>query len=441
MKKRSRNAWLIVFLVFVVEAMGQTSVMRMSLDEALIIAQENNWEIKKVTNELKEVVEDKNSANAVFLPNVEVSYSANLTNDPLASFGFKLQQESVTAADFNPALLNDPENIENYNAQLMVQQPLINADGWAARKAAKIKVKAVEYKGNYTKAYVKFLVKKAYYTTQLANAYKAVITKALKTAESALSLSEDNMKQGYIKEVDVMSVKVRVLELQSQIAEADDRVASAGEYLAFLINQPNSTILPTDSLVEVGPYLMNKEFQLAGRSDVLGMEMAKEALLKMHNYSKLQFAPRLNAFGMVNYNDNSIAGTEAKSWMVGAKLQWSLFAGGKNIASVKRSKVKYIQAQNSYQEYMAKSSMDLNKAKRGLEVASAKLKADDLARKQSEELLRIRLNRYKQGVERTTDLLMAETTYAQKELIYLNTIYSYNVAVFYLELLMQESGK
>lgn len=427
-----------MLLGIAVEALGQTTVIKMSLDEALTEAQNNSWEIKKAENELKVATEDKNSTNAAFLPNVEVSYSASLTNDPLASFGFKLQQESVTAADFNPALLNDPENIENYNAQLMVQQPLINVDAWAARKAAKMKVQALAYKGKYTKSYVQFLVKKAYYSTQLANAYKGVVIKALQMAESALKLSEDNLEQGYVKEADVMSVKVRVLELKSQLAEADDNIASAGEFLAFLLNKDGVSILPTDSLSKVSAYVVKTDYNIANRSDVMGMERAKDALNKMNAYSKLQFAPRLNAFGMVNYNDNSLLGTNAESWMVGAKLQWSLFTGGKNIAALKRSKIQYLQAQDSYNEYVAKNNMELNKAQRGLRVASAKLEADAMAKQQSEELLRIRLNRYKQGLERTTDVLLAETTFAQKELAYLNTIYNYNVAVFYLELLMQE---
>ena len=430
----------VVLLLLTVKAVAQTPELKMSLSEALNLAQEKNWEVQKAEYELKQAIQDKNAANAAFLPNVEVSYTAAKTNDPLTAFGFKLQQETVTAADFNPALLNDPEDIENYNAQLQVQQPLINVDAWAARRAAKSKVDALSYKGEYTKAYIEFMVKRAYYGVQLANAQKEVVEKALVAAESAQKLTEDNLKQGYVKDADLMSVKVRVLELKSKLEDAKDAVASAGEFLAFLINKQGNVIVPTDQLEAVSPLIVSDSYSVEQRNDVKSMEKVKDAYLKMSRYEKLKFAPRLNAFGMVNYHDDELLGTDANSWMVGAKLQWSLFSGGKNLSAAKKSKVRYLQAETEYNEYVAKSNMELNKAQRTFTVATIKLEADKMAKEQAAEELRIRFNRYEQGVERTTDLLVAEATAAEKELIYLNTLYNYNMSVFKLELLTKTAN-
>ena len=61
-----------------------------------------------------------------------------------------------------------------------------------------------------------------------------------------------------------------------------------------------------------------------------------------------------------------------------------------------------------------------------------------LALQQSEESLRIRTNRYKEGLERTSDLLMAETQYVQKQLEYYQTIFEYNYAHAYLQFLTKE---
>ena len=429
----------IAMLLISIKVVGQVPEVKMSLSEALTLAHEHNWEIKKADFDLREAVADKNATNAAFLPQVEVSYSAAITNNPLAAFGYKLQQEIVTAADFNPALLNDPEDIENYNAQLLVQQPLINVDAWAAKRAAKIKVDALSYKGAYTKAFVELVVKKAYYGIQLAAAQKQVVEKALKAAESALKLTQDNLAQGYVKDADLMRVKVRVLELQSKYEDANDAVASSGEFLAYLLNHQGAVIVPVDSLVAVQPLLLQETYAITQRNDVKSMAKVKEAYHKLSRYEKLKFAPRLNAFGTVNYHDNELLGTDAKSWMVGAKLQWTLFSGGKNISAAKKSKVRYLKAESDYNEYMAKSTMELNKAQRTLRIATIKLEAEDMARKQAAEELRIRFNRYEQGLERTTDLLVAEATAAEKELLYLNTLYNYNMAVFQLELLTQSS--
>jgi outer membrane protein TolC len=57
---------------------------------------------------------------------------------------------------------------------------------------------------------------------------------------------------------------------------------------------------------------------------------------------------------------------------------------------------------------------------------------------QSEESLRIRGHRFKEGLEKTSDLLLAETQYAQKQLDYYQTIFEYNYTKAYLLFLTKE---
>ena len=65
----------------------------------------------------------------------------------------------------------------------------------------------------------------------------------------------------------------------------------------------------------------------------------------------------------------------------------------------------------------------------------SKLQLSKLAMEQSKEALRIRTNRFKEGLEKTTDLLIAETQFAQKELEYYQTIFEYNSTKAYLNFL------
>ena len=70
--------------------------------------------------------------------------------------------------------------------------------------------------------------------------------------------------------------------------------------------------------------------------------------------------------------------------------------------------------------------------------AENKLNLSKLALDQSEESLRIRTDRFKEGLEKTSDLLMAETQYAQKQLEYYQTIFEYNYALAYVNFLTKE---
>ena len=82
--------------------------------------------------------------------------------------------------------------------------------------------------------------------------------------------------------------------------------------------------------------------------------------------------------------------------------------------------------------------MELQRTKRMVEDAKSRLETSKLAMEQSEESLRIRTNRFKEGLEKTTDLLMAEATYAEKQLAYYQTIFEYNQAQSLLTFLTKE---
>jgi outer membrane protein TolC len=72
--------------------------------------------------------------------------------------------------------------------------------------------------------------------------------------------------------------------------------------------------------------------------------------------------------------------------------------------------------------------LELNKASRQIEDAQSKVNFTKQAWEQSKEAYRIRKNRYDQGLEKSADLLSAETLMSQKELEYQQAVFEYNVA-------------
>ena len=112
-----------------------------------------NLAIKISEQEFFKARADYRQTNAVFLPNITASHTGIATTNPLMAFGSKLNQEILTQNDFNPSLLNNPSQIENYATKLEIQQPLINLDGFYQRKAAKSKMKATSLKKERTTDY------------------------------------------------------------------------------------------------------------------------------------------------------------------------------------------------------------------------------------------------------------------------------------------------
>lgn len=406
--------------------------------EVLSKVSENNTSIQISEQEFNVAKADYKQTNAVFLPNITASHTAMATTNPLMAFGSKLNQEILTQNDFNPALLNDPSQIENYATKFEIQQPLINLDGIYQRKAAKSKMEAMSLKTERTQDYLVFEVDKAYMQLQLA--YKAVdvLEKALEAANANQKLADNSFKQGYLQRADVLNVEVRVTEVQNQLQTAKSNVQNASNYLSFLMNDENYVVYtPTDELKIASLTMEDKEVS-ENRSDIKAMQLASNAYEAMNKADKMAFLPRLNAFGSYELYDDKIFQADANGYLFGAQLSWDVFQGSKRFGKMQKSKAEFEKSKLEYRQYVSKSNLELNKAKRAFLDAENKLKLTSLALEQSEESLRIRTNRFKEGLEKTSDLLMAETQLSKKQLEYYQTIFEYNYSQAYLQFLTKE---
>ncbi|TVZ28431.1 outer membrane protein TolC [Gillisia sp. Hel_I_86] len=426
---------VLVFLYLLPVLSVAQQTIPISKAEVLNKVQQQNNNLKIGEQDVLATKGDYNQTNAVFLPNITASHSGMATTNPLMSFGFKLNQEIVAQADFDPNKLNNPSQIEIFTTKLEIQQPLINVDGIFQRKAAKAKWEATQMQLTRTGDYLSLETEKAYMQLQLAYKSVEVLETALKAANENFRLANNSLKQGYLQQSDVLAVQVRVTDVENQLQYAKSNVINASEYLAVLMNEKVSGILkPTDSLM-VSLNANSAENLSDSRADIQAMELAAEAYKQNYKADKMTFLPRLNAFGSYELYDDQIFQADANGYLFGAALTWNIFEGSKRFGKTQRSKAEFNKANFELEQYKAESQLELNKAKRMLQDSKNNLKLTQLSLEQSEEALRIRTNRFKEGLEKTTDLLTAETQFSQKRLEYYNTVFQHNYALAYLQFL------
>lgn len=398
---------------------------------------ENNLQIKITNQDVKAAQADYRQSNSVFLPSITASHTAIATTNPLMAFGSKLNQAILTAADFNPTLLNNPATTQNYATKIEVLQPLINMDGFYGRQAAKSKIEAYQLKAERTKEYLELEVNKSFMMLQLAYKGVVVLEKANATADANLKLVENYFKQGILQKTDLLSVQVHVNEIKNQLQYAKSNVQNASDYLAFLLNEnTNGKIYKPVEQLDNTITVKTITTQLSdNRKDIQAMDKSSEAYAKMLQSSKMNFLPRLNAFGSYEMYDDKLLGNSAKGYLVGAQLAWSVFDGYKSIGKMEKNKAEFQKAAIETQQYKSQSQLELNKTNRQLKDAENKVNLEKLALEQSQEAYRIRSNRFQQGLEKTTDLLQTETQMFKKELDYLQAVFEYSFTQEYLQFL------
>ncbi|TRX29612.1 TolC family protein [Flavobacterium franklandianum] len=400
-------------------------------------ANNKNLQLQIANQAFKSAQADYRQSNALFLPSITASHTAISTTNPLMAFGSKLNQEVLSASDFNPALLNNPSATQNYATKIEVLQPLINIDGLYGRQAAKSKMEAFQLQTERTGEYLALEVNKSFMQLQLAYKAVQVLGKAIKTAEANLILIENYFKQGILQKTDLLSVQVRVNEIKNQLQYAKSNVQNASDYLAFLLNEDytNKVYKPLEELDNTIAISSSNTILSGNRKDILAMDKSSEAYAKMWQSSKMNLLPTLNAFGSYELYDDTLFGTNAQGYLLGAQLSWKVFDGYKSIGKMEKAKAEYQKSVLENQQYKSQSQLELNKTNRQFKDAENKVNLEKLGLEQSREAYRIRSNRFKQGLEKTTDLLQSETQMFQKELQLLQAVFEYDFTQEYLQFL------
>ena len=430
--------FIIIIGIFSISALGfGQDTLTISKKDIVQKANDKNLQLQIANQAFKSAQADYRQSNALFLPSITASHTAISTTNPLMAFGSKLNQEVLSASDFNPALLNDPAATQNYATKIEVLQPLINVDGLYGRQAAKSKMEAFQLQTERTGEYLALEVNKSFMQLQLAYKAVKVLEKANTTAEANLKLIANYFNQGILQKTDVLSVQVRVNEIKNQLQYAKSNVQNASDYLAFLLNEDNTNKVykPLEELDNIITISSNNTTLSGNRKDILAMDKSSEAYAKMYQSSQMNFLPTLNAFGSYEMYDDTLFGTNAQGYLIGAQLSWKVFDGYKSIGKMEKAKAEYQKAQVENQQYKSQSQLELNKTNRQLKDAENKVNLEKLALEQSQEAYRIRSNRFTQGLEKTTDLLQAETQMFQKELQLLQAVFEYDFTQEYLQFL------
>ena len=435
------SALLLTMFLFETVPAQESNTLSLSLNEALNLAKENNFELNIARQEVNQMSAEKNKTLSVFLPQISVSETFIKTDDPINVFAFKLKQKIISKADFNPYVLNNPANTYNYNTKLEIKQPLINFDGFFGRAAAADGLSALQFKKLRTEHYTAFLTKITYFQLVLQKKSLKVLNEALIAAKANRKLIKDYFDEGLITKADFYLGEIYVSNLESKLVESQNNLNAVNNKLRLILGiSDNVTIEPIDSLTlnEVSFPDYNLKLLVENRSDLQSYSNRISALNNLKKMNLTKFLPKLNAFGSFEYNDTKAFGSQADNWTIGLNLQWNLFNGFQNIAEIQKSEAELEQAELEYKKAKLQGENDIADALKDLNAAKAKLNLASSVVKQAKESLKIIKDRYEKGMEKTTDLLNAETNYSNAQLNYLSALFAYNVSTFKIELMSEK---
>lgn len=363
------------------------------------------------------------------------SYTSFATNNPLNAFGFKLQQKSIRADDFDPVKLNGPSATYDFATKIELQQPVINLDLLYQRKAAAIQTDMFALISKRTKEGIAFETEKAYLNLQMLYRANEVLQQALTAAKSVHKSTKDYFDQGLVQKSDLLNTEVFSLNIETQLKQLQSNIADASDMLSFLMGKPAGSIYITDS-IEKRQEVHADSLRLSNdRSDLAAMQKGIDSYNMMIQSSKMNYYPKLNVFASYQLNDNSAFGFNANSYLAGIQLSWNLFNGNRTKNTIVQQSLEKDKLEKQLQQKKDQDQLQINHAYNQISDALFELKQKELSIQQAAEALRVLQNRYGQGLVKTADMLQSQTQLAEQKLGYVQAIYNYNLALSTLSFL------
>lgn len=399
---------LLLALVFV--AVAQAG--ELTLQEAIRLALDNNLEIRAFRNEIKAGELELKAARGGYFPKIKAEEVFTRTDVPVYAFMSKLNQERFKMEDFNPAKLNNPSAINNFETKLSVEIPIwLGGKVQAMERVASHNLSALREEFERKQDEVVLRVYHAYMDAVLSKNAIKVSQQSVKDAQEHVRLAESMQKVGTALLSDVLRARVYLSKAEESLEASKNNYNISRKAIELITNKKlgEFDVSDVDSCPAVDVEEI-KSMALQKRQDIKALQERIKSLEQSYRLALSDNLPQVYAFGSYSlYSKSAPLGSDGSGYMVGAGISWSFDTG----LSTLRNAQSYLEIKRSLEEKLKllQSSVffDIEKAYANYQNALHSLRSAEERIKASEEVLRVIELRYKVGLARIIDLLDAQT--------------------------------
>lgn len=376
-------------LTFLVVISSLSLARDLTLDEALLLNEKNNYSLKFAEKEkqkanLNHLITVKNS-----LP--EVKYIGE----------FKNEGEET----------NENKNRTQNEHQLKLTQPLFPSTtilGGINFSDINKKLKELEFIA--AKRDEALNIKKLFITVlKKQNEMKALLS-SLNELDVMYEKQKKMLEHRLITKVDLLKIEHSILEIKSAILACENNIHSIGNDLKLKLAIPKSEdlILATMEIPEKITHKLNFKEDLIHATtksvDALIAELSKQQKEIAKSLSKADLLPKVEAFGALK-NDSE----KNSEWEGGVNINWNIFNFGKGLDVAKLSLIDYEKENISQNIITDKINLEMLTLFSKLVELESELLSKTKALDTAKENYKIDKKRFEQRLISTVDFLSSET--------------------------------
>lgn len=435
--KRNRKLLFAVLCSCAIAAMGQTATdtLRLSLDDCIRIALNENPTIKVAEMEITKVDYSKKEVLGQLLPTVTFSGSYQRT---LAKQTMYMDTEQGTAK-FRVGRDNA------WNSGFNASMPLVMPTLWKSIKLNDTQILQNVEAARSSRLSLVNQVKNAYYALLLAVDSKKVIEENHATAKMNAEIFSNKFKLGTASEYDVLRANVAVTNLEPSILEADNSINQCLLQLKVLMGMDvRANVAPGLTLEQYKDEMLRYapiDTTLAMNSDLRKVDIQTEYLKKALDVQKAAWYPTLT--GSVNYMWNSMSnGNPFQNFQwsgystAGLTLSFPLFTGGQRFYKQKQAEVSLREMKWQRENLERSLGMQVKTQLDHIDKSLVQISSNEGGVRQAEKAKDIMQKSFKIGAASFIQLRDTEDALMGARLAYYQAIYDYLVAQSNLELVL-----
>jgi outer membrane protein TolC len=397
------------------------SAQDLTLGEAVGMALENS-PAAVAANERSLAAESRaRQATGHRLPSIDLSESFSYTDNPAEVFALKLNQNRFDFSDFMMSDPNNPDPLSTFITSIELTQPIYTGGKLSARIGqAESMASAEQLASSHVLEQVAFETITAFVNLAKAREQVGLLTKARDTTAEHLELAEAYARQGLILDAEVLKATVFLAEMEELLATATNGARLAEAALNFQLGAAQS--IPRSLAAMPPPPAADGSLEewaaaaLDRRRDLRAARSKLEAGRLEEKASRSGYLPEIGAMGKYEFYDDTIFGGNGRSGSIVAFARINLYRGGSDRAAKAAARHETASFEADIERFEEGVLLEVEQALQDL--ATARIRQDTAAESlaAAREALRVREQRFKQGLDKMIDLLDAETALREAEL-------------------------
>ena len=418
----------IIFLILLTMGGAKISIaqdtLRLSLNDALKMAQEKNLNIKNSQLDLKMAQKKIWETIAIGLPHV----------DGTAKYTFMPKVATLPAKTFDPNASDDAV-IElgvkqNIVYDLTVSQLIFNGAYLIGLKASKVYYDISKESLEKAQLEMNESVTNTYYMILVGQESRKILGANLINVNKTLAEIKEMYKQGFVEKTDVDQLELTANTISNAINQIDNNLEMAGRLLKIHLGlAETSNIILSDQVhmeetqVKELTLLANEPFILDKSVDYKMLSTAE--LLAKYDYQRemTNSLPTLSAYYNRQEKWKKPAFDFAPKDMIGINLSIPFFSSGQRSALVSQKKMAFEKATNNKLYVSNTLLMQASQCQNDLRTKLEKYQIQKKSKELSDDIYQRTLEKYKQGMSSSMELMTIQNQYLNSLTNYYQGIY------------------